>query len=168
MRGWINGLVCVAMIFGAPALCDASVEERNADVLWSLNIGGGADEDALGFGWSRPENVGGYRFRWIIHLEGDVWVDLDSVRDVSLHIKAAIPHLDWRQQRIGLFVDGRFVTDWQAPQNHLYQEYAVDIPAAYLKEGRNRLTFRMAYRTRIGRDSRKLALAVDSIELRAR
>ena len=142
--------------------------DGEGSVLWSLNIGGGADEEALGFGWSRQEYVGGYRFRWMTRLEGDLWVHVDQPGDLSLRLVAAIPHLDWRRQRIGLFVNGRFVTDWQAPDDHLFHAYEADIPASLIKDGENRLTFRTAYRTRIGRDSRRLALAVDTIELRAR
>lgn len=146
----------------------AADDLQDADILWSLNVGGGADEELLGYGWSRAEYVGGYRYRWITRLEGDVWVNIEKPQDGVLQFDAAIPHVTWRRQRIGLFVNGRFVRDWQAPDHHHFHTYMADVPVSLIKEGRNRLTLRMAYKTRIGRDSRNLALAVNTMELRAR
>ncbi len=150
-------------------MCAAGMAYEPADdaqVVWKLNIGAGADEEALGFGWGSGEPVGGRRARWINRLEGDVRVHLEEPRDLVFRLTASIPHLDWRRQRIGLFINGRFVKDWQAADDHHFHDYTARIPATYFNEGDNRITLRMAYRTRIGRDPRDLALAVDTIELR--
>ena len=157
----LSGVFLVACVTRA-------AESSEAPVLWSLNVGDVSDDEVLGFGWSRAEHVGGHRFRWITHLEGDVWAELSAPTDLTFTFTAMIPHLDWRRQRIGLFVNNRFVTDWQAPDDHHFHTYETDIPSAFMKEGRNRITLRMAYKTRIGQDSRRLSLAVDMMELRPR
>ncbi len=163
------GLVCLMMVGGiACAHADEENSVHEPDPIWSVNVGGGEDDAVLGVGWSRREYIAGRRSRWMIRMEGDIWVELEKTPDMTVHFTAAIPHLDWRRQRIGLFVNNRFLTDWQAPDDHHFHEYTAHVPAAYLREGTNRLTYRVAYRTRIGRDSRPLALAVDTIELRAR
>jgi hypothetical protein len=99
-------------------------------------------------------------------MEADVWLSLDQARDLQLHMQAAAAWVDWRKQRIGLFVNHRYVTEWAGPDDHRFQAYETLVPSRYWVVGRNRMTLRMAYQYRIGKDSRKLALAVDRIELR--
>jgi hypothetical protein len=115
----------------------------------------------LGFGWSRAEPA----LRWITHAEADLWFDLEAVRDLTFQLRAAVPYLHWRRQRIGLYVNGRWVAEWPAPDDPAFHDYTAEVPAAVLAEGRNRLTLRLAYRTRIGQDRRLLALAVHAMTL---
>ena len=118
-------------------------------------------EMELGFGWSRGESS----HRWVSRAEADLWFDLSAAGDMTFSLQAGVPYLHWRRQRIGLYVNGRWVAEWVAADDPEFHVYTVAVPAAYFVEGRNRLTLRMAYRTHIGRDHRLLALSVRSVIL---
>lgn len=132
-----------------------------------LDLGRAGDDASLGYGWSVRESMKGRSFRWVNRMEADIWLSLDQPQNLMLHMEAAVAWLDWRKQRIGLFVNNRYVTEWAGPDDHPFKTYEAFVPADYWVAGRNRLTLRMAYETRIGQDSRKLSLAVDRIELRS-
>ena len=126
-------------------------------------------ESHLGFGWSsQSENADGRDFRWINHLEADTWFDLAAAADTAIVFTAAPLYINWRRQVIGVYVNGRFVTEWICPDQPDFQDYRVAVPAALLKPGRNCLTLRAAYRRRIPPDSRELALGVSRILIQSR
>jgi hypothetical protein len=121
-------------------------------------------EPSLGFGWSgQPEYADGREFKWINRLEADVWFELDAARDTAITFTAAPLYINWRRQVIGVYINNRFVTEWLCPDRPDFQDYRVELPAGLLQPGRNRLTFRMAYRRRTPPDRRELALAVHRI-----
>lgn len=157
-------LICCCAMLALPHASTGADMERICVATLGEEEGGVAQ---LGYGWSRPEHGLGRRFRWISELEADIWVDVPHVGDRVFSMTAAIPHLHWRRQRIGLFVNNRYVTEWPAPDDAAFHEYRADLDGRLLEPGRNRITLRMAYRTRIGRDSRRLALAVEAIALHA-
>lgn len=159
-------IVWAVGVGGAQTVRETALTEDAATP--DVTIYPGTDEAAhrLSEGWSHAEGRGERSFRWITELEADVRVELEHIRPMHFSMKAAIPHVHWRRQRIGLFVNARYVTEWQAPDDHYPHVYEATIPATYLHEGLNRITLRMAYRTRIGADHRKLALAVYAIHLR--
>ena len=129
------------------------------ELVWA----GERAEMELGFGWSRGESG----HRWITRAEADLWFDLPAARELTFRLEAAVPYLHWRRQRIGLYVNGRWVAEWLAADDPEFHDYTVAVPATYFVEGRNRLTLRMAYTTHIGRDQRLLALAVRTVTLEA-
>ena len=133
-----------------------------------LEMGSGAIDESLGFGWSRPENRDGIAYRWISHLEADVYVDLPATAPMDFWIQAAPYYLSWKQQNIGLYANGKFVDELVCPADSEFHAYRFVIPADVLKEGRNTLTLRMGYRYRAPRDKRELSLRVQQVLLRAR
>jgi hypothetical protein len=119
----------------------------------------------LGFGWSQPERNEHFSFVWIKHLEADIWVTLDSSSVREIEIKAVPFYLDDRRQRIGLFVNERFIAEWVCPYHARWtlDSYTARIPEGCLISGRNRITLRMSYRAG---QREEYALAVNSITLR--
>jgi hypothetical protein len=118
----------------------------------------------LGFGWcGQPEYADGREFKWIDRLEADVWFESDATRDTAITFMAAPLYIHWRRQVIGVYINNHFVNEWLCPDRPDFQEYRLEVPAALLQPGRNRLTFRMAYRRRNPPDRRELALAVHRI-----
>jgi hypothetical protein len=123
----------------------------------------------LGFGWcGQSECADGREFKWVDRLEADVWFDLDAARDTAIDFTAAPLYINWRRQVIGIYINNRFVTEWLCPDRPDFQDYRVTVPAALLQPGRNRMTFRLAYRRRNAPDRRQLALAVHRITVTPR
>lgn len=132
-----------------------------------LNIGETGDaEGQLGFGWSRREHGHGETFRWMEHLEADAMFALERRSDLEVWIHAAPLYLNWKRQRFGLYMNGRFVAEETMPHDHHARVYRFDVPAQYVVDGANTLTLRAGYRRRIGRERRELSLAVRSILIR--
>ena len=89
--------------------------------------------------------------------------DLGGVSDAELTFTAAPLYLDWRRQVVGVYVNSHFVKEWLCPDNGDFHDYQVLIPAGFLKQGRNVLTFRMAYQRNQPPDRRELSLNVKRI-----
>ena len=121
----------------------------------------------IGSGWGHAEQHTPPSFRWLLHLEADIQIELDAVRDMELEWVGAAAHLAWRRQRIALYINGRFAQEWGMPGDPEFHSFRAEIPATYWREGTNRLTWRAAYRTRLGRSQREFAVAIHSIVLRA-
>lgn len=121
----------------------------------------------LGYGWGGDERARGGRFAWIKELEGDVWFDLDSVADTEIVIRAVPYYVATKKQRVGLYINNRFVDEWICRHNSKwsYDSYTIAVPAKFLQQGRNRMTLRMGYHARSNR--RFHALAVESIVIRS-
>lgn len=133
---------------------DISIAET---LLWRP----GESDRGLGFGWSHAERHRDGAFRWIEHMEADIWTEqVHLPGDLQFRMEAAVAHLSWRRQRVGLFINNRLIHEWVSPDDHLFHEYAYMVPSDVWRIGRNRITLRAAYRTRIGRDRRYLTLAV--------
>ncbi len=128
----------------------------------SLKRGG-----ALGFGWSHGETLreDGRGFRWVEHLEADLFVELDEVQPLAFEMTAAPYPLNWRDQRVGLFCNGRFIRSWSFDRTPDFRKLEADIPAEALRPGANRLILRAAYRYRAARENRMLSFAVDRVVL---
>jgi hypothetical protein len=120
----------------------------------------------LGFGWLQPERNDDFSFVWIHHLEGDLWVTLDSSSAADIELRAVPYYLNDRRQSIGLYVNERFITEWGCPYRApwILNSYTARIPQGVLKPGRNRLTLRMSYRA--GNKNSQYALAVNCVILR--
>lgn len=157
-----NSLFAAALLSAATGVCDPA-----ADGGIRIDLAAPEAEQHLGFGWSRAERAGGRDFRWITHLEADVWFDLEHAADMQIEMMAAPLHLFWRRQLIGLYVNGKPVHEWTCPEAPMFSAYSARLPADVLKKGRNRLILRMAYRIRVPPDSRELALAVERILIRS-
>ena len=120
----------------------------------------------LGFGWLQPERNANFSFVWMNHLEGDVWVTLDSASAAEIEIRAVPYYLNYRKQALGLYVNGRFIREWICLTHSEWRldEYTAKIPEGILVPGTNRITLRASYR--IGDEGRQLAVAVNSVTLR--
>lgn len=159
------GTILFLMAFAAFIACGDEREPDETDTAGSvvIDVGGDEPEGSLGFGWSHREHEHERAFRWIEHLEADVWFELDEVSDLNIRLRAAPLHLYWKRQNIGVYVNQRFVTEWLCPDRQVYREYQALIPTHFLKPGKNRLTLRMGYRYRVPPDPRERALAVERI-----
>lgn len=130
-----------------------------------LDIGDHQSKPHLGFGWSRAERGASGHYRWISHLEADLYFDVEQPGDAELWITAAPLYLPYRRQVIALYFNGSFLTDWLCKDRSDFSDYHAAVPAHLLRVGRNTLTLRMGYRKR-GGDERELSLAVDRVLLR--
>jgi len=129
--------------------------------LFLLLVSGGASEGALfldvgeddvpaefGFGWDRFERNNERSFAWVRHhMEADVWIDYDSAAAAKFEILAAAYYQPRRRQSLGLYVNDRFVAEWefQHGEEWLFETFNCVIPPGVLKSGRNRITLRMGY-----------------------
>lgn len=157
-------LCCVLPALGARA--DVTMTANPTNIV--LKVGTRRGGRALGSGWSRGERRDGRTFRWITHMEADARFTLKTPADVDVALRAAPMYLTWRRQSIGLYMNGRFVTEWVCPDDPDFHDYQFTVPASFLRAGRNRLTLRMAYRRGVPGDDRQLALAVETIVLTPR
>lgn len=130
-------------------------------------LGESSSDHLVGAGWGLAEQHTPPPFRWLLHLEGDIEVELDVAQDLALEWVGAAAHLSWRRQRIALYVNNRYVAEWGMPDDAEFHAFQAEIPARYWLEGTNRLTWRAAYRTRLGRSQREFAFAIHSIVLRS-
>ncbi len=137
-------------------------------VEYSIEVAAPDAVPFLGYGWGGPERKGESGFRWIEHMEADVLFDLPAAGDLDVVVKAAPMYLSWRRQVVGLYVNGRFVTEWTCPDNPNVSEHGVVIPAGMVQVGTNRLTLRVGYRRKVPPDRREVSLAVESIRIRSR
>jgi len=159
-----------SLLMGGCARPEASLEEERlaGQPVWHVAIGGGADDAYVGFGWSRPDRYGPVRMRWTTELDADVAVHLSGEgTPYAVEIEAIAPVLNWRDQRMALFVNHRYVMEWVFHRDPVWMTCRALVPAHYWREGPNVITLRAAYRTRIGRDSRSLALGVQRLALYA-
>ena len=118
----------------------------------------------LGFGWGPREDEGA-QWRWITHLEADVFVELEGGADLKFSMRAAPMYLKTRRQVAGLYVNGEFVDEWLCRDETGFKTYETTIPGALLKAGRNTITLRAGYRKSLEPDGEPLALAVERIDL---
>jgi len=149
--------------------------------LWGASLPGRADvpelmidvgdqglETNLGFGWGRLEWDGQRSFSWIRRLEGDVWFDLAEAGPADFELSAVPYFTPHRIQRIGLYVNGTFVAEWDCPHANewSFEVYRAQIPEGLLVKGRNRITLRMGYTA--GEQGRQYSIAVDYVKLDVR
>ncbi|NCC53117.1 MAG: hypothetical protein EOM20_18150 [Spartobacteria bacterium] len=122
-------------------------------------------EQWLGFGWSRHERHPEGMVRWISHMEADISFVPEKSADLRMELKAAPLYVSWRRQRVGFYINGRYLTDWLCPAGPELTDFVTTIPADMLTAGTNTLTLRMAYRLSIPPDERKLSLLVHTLRL---
>jgi hypothetical protein len=150
-----------------PPPCPADVFPTNTvagDIF--LDIGSMNAKSNLGFGWSNAEKAGKRNYRWITHLEADVRFDIDEVRGARIWIESQPLFLNYTRQVVAVYVNNRFAGEWKFALAPEFAVTSVEVPAKFLREGANTLTFRSGYRVRVGLDNRDLSLCVDRILLR--
>lgn len=130
-----------------------------------FDMGSFYPKDYLGFGWGRSEGAGSFNFRWINRLEADLWFEVDRISNMILAIRAAPLYLNYRRQKIGVYINNAYIMEWICPDDPGFRDYRVDVAATCFKKGKNRLTLRMSYLKRDAHDERELSLAVDTIFL---
>lgn len=128
----------------------------------SLVIDAGEDgaPAGFGFGWGRPERNNERSFVWIRHLEADLWVQIATPGAAEIEVLAAPYYVPDRRQKLGLFVNDRFVAEWTFAHREgwHFESLRAHIPKGYLKAGRNRITLRTSYTAWRG-----YAVAVDRV-----
>lgn len=114
----------------------------------------------LGFGWGQPERNDERSFAWIRHLEADLWVQIEAPGAAEIEVLAAPYYVPDRRQKLGLFVNDRFVAEWTFAHREgwHFESLRAHIPKGYLKAGRNRITLRTSYTAWRG-----YAVAVDRV-----
>lgn len=120
----------------------------------------------LGFGWGQGESSTNRSFRWICRLEADILFDVKAASDLGVSLNAAPMYMTWKRQVIGVYVNGRFVTEWMCPDSPDFQDYSVTVPAALVRPGKNTLTLRLGYRRRVPPDTREVGLAVHRVSIK--
>ncbi len=133
-----------------------------------IDIGQEEPGAELGRGWGRREQDPERTFIWMRRLEADVWVELHTEDAAEIVVRAAPLFVPRRAQRIGLYVNGRFIAQWDCPHvdQWRFEDYTAEIGPGILKSGRNRITLRAGYC--LGEDGAGRAVAVDRIEIRPR
>lgn len=159
---WLGLCLCG---FGQPV--ETPMPSLDVEALFELHMGARDGADFLGFGWSHYER-GDRSYRWMQHLEADVFFDLEETANAVLWLEAAPKYLNWKQQRIGLYMNGRFIGQRDLPMGPDFAVYQFAVPEEALRTGKNRLILRAGYRVEpASRDSRELSVAVSRIVLMA-
>ena len=128
-----------------------------------LDIGSMRPKSQLGFGWGKSEMVDGVQYRWIKNLEADVTLELPTPADAVLTVRARPQYVPYTRQTVSILINGRYAGEWICPDHAEFETYELLIPRRFWVQGKNRLTFRMAYCKRVEPSSRELSLCVDSI-----
>jgi len=139
-------------------------DQADGDIFF--DIGSMNAKPSLGFGWSNAESSGSRNYRWITHHEGDVHFELQGVRDIELWVESQPLFLIYMRQVVAVYINNRFAGEWMCVPAHEFEVTRLEIPARFLREGANTLTFRSAYRAQVGTEKRELSLCVDRILLR--
>jgi hypothetical protein len=136
-----------------------------AEVVWRVDLGAEDDAAVAAYGWSAPGEVRQRSVRWVDGMEADLVVSLAQPADLELVIEAAQEPVHWRRHQLGVYVNNRFVVALRSPNHGQYHVYRTTVPAAFWRDGENRLTLRMAYRIRIGEPEYRFGFAVDQVFL---
>jgi hypothetical protein len=136
------------------------------DPIVRISWGAGQDESWVGYGWGKPDRYGPERIRWMVELEGDINLPHPvPVQRMFLRIDAIPAYVDWRRQRVGVFVNERYVGEARFRDEPVFHTFTFEVPSRYWRKDNNVITLRAAYKFRIGQDSRKLALGLKSLSL---
>lgn len=159
----LGGAVLAVLLAGAACATPAHA----APGAVTVPVGRPSAREALGFGWGGPEDNGRENFAWIRRHEADVWLTLDAPPGAARLELRAVPFFVPRyRQVVGLFVNGRFVTEWTCPRDNRwrFETYGADLPPGLLRGGRNRITLRVGY-VAGGPGRKDYSLAVESLRL---
>jgi hypothetical protein len=162
-------IVAGLSLAGSPV--SAGVDEFPTNVVEGdvyLDLGSEAAQPSLGRGWSVAERSGRNSYRWMNGLEADLTVTVKDGGPADLWIRARPLYLTYTRQRVAVYVNGGFVSEWTCPRDIDFAVHCVHIPAGSLKAGANQVTLRAAYRKAVGSDKRRLSLCVDRFLLRRR
>ena len=143
-----------------------AAEER----LVHLEIASPQDRGRLEGAWSRGEKKGPRGYRWLKGMEGHVrfeWTGADPDEPLVCWMIAAPLYIDWKQQRIALYVNGRYAAEWTCPLSYHFNLYRAEVPGALFQVGENTLTLRAGYCRRLPGDSRRLSFALDKVMITA-
>ncbi len=162
-RGWlrVGSILLAGIVWGGGA---ATAVSAGAELIHEIVPGAVAEADWIGRGWSHAETNPERTFRWMIAMEADLYWDWTEPEAVTLTLITGIAHQPYRRQRIGLFINNRYVTEWLAKDDSAFHAYTTAVPAVYWQSGPNRITLRAAYTTRLGADRRSLAVAVERLQ----
>jgi hypothetical protein len=97
-------------------------------------------------------------------MEADVGFDAPGPEPARIIIHAAPLNIAYRQQRVGLYLNGEFIEQWDCPSQEIwtFHPWTVEVPAGILHQGENTLTLRVSYRGSSTHKNR--ALAVEMID----
>lgn len=139
----------------------AAVAEENPLLV---DIGTEQEGIECGYGWGYPEHDGERSFAWIRQVEADLWIDIEQPAAAMFEMSAVPYYLPKKFQRIGLYINNRFITEWDCPHLYAWQfgTYRGAVPSDVFVRGRNRITLRLGYLA--DADGREYALAVDYLK----
>ena len=135
-------------------------------VLVHLEIASPQDRGRLEGAWSRGEKKGAHGYRWLKGMEGGIRFDWDGERPdgtVTCWMVAAPLYIDWKQQRIALYINGRFAAEWTCPLDYRFRLYRAEVPGSLIRTGANILTLRAGYCRQLPGDARRLSFALDRV-----
>jgi hypothetical protein len=124
----------------------------------------------LTYGWSRLEEGEGKTFAWVEGRHAAVDLDLRAASDRLLILDLWPLPVPQHQQGVEILVNGALVASEELHPGG--ERLTVEVPAALLREGENRIAFGFRYAVRrrqvdpSSEDSRRVAAAFDRLELR--
>lgn len=142
----------------------AVVASARAEVIADIDVGSEGETAAFGFGWWRQERNPERTFRWIrFHREADVWLAMAGDPGATRIEIVAAPYFHRRRrQRLALYVNDRFIAQWEFPHgtDWVFRTLESAAPPGVFQRGRNRITLRAGYLGEKG-----YALAVERIRI---
>jgi hypothetical protein len=165
MKRWTHTLILLFfMQTRPPTVCSADADETPP--VWTFYPAALAEDERTGKPWGPVERTAdGRAYRWVTRLEIDMELELEQPDDYVFLMHAAIPHLGWRRQRLALYINNRFATEWLTEPNAHFHPYSALIPHHFWRSGENRITLRGAYRTRAGAKQHQASMAIESVRL---
>lgn len=125
------------------------VASARAEIVADIDVGSERESAAFGFGWWRREGNSERTFRWIrFHREADVWLTVaEDPGATKIEIMAAPYFHPRRRQRLALYVNDRFIAQWEFPHETDWVFHALEsaAPPGIFRRGRNRITLRTGY-----------------------
>ncbi len=138
---------------------------RGSDVRLVFRVGE-SDADYLGYGWGEAVRQSELStMRWMNKLESDLFFTMAKPRSMTLFMKARPRYINWRNQQVGIWMNGRFVTEWTCYDDSAYHIYTAEIPANYFTAGKNRLIIRCGYLYSAEKGDGEHSLGIEEISL---
>ena len=163
---WIEGDAIVYRTAWHPDGCPARIPPQDASGSYVIDIGATDDLHYIGWGWHQAETISGLTLRWTgEYPQTQVYFDLPA-GGYNLTIRR---RLSTKPRRLRLLINDQPVGDPVTVTVDALHPYTFSIPADVIGDGQH-LTLTLDYDATVvpalvgqGSDSRKLAVAVDTI-----
>jgi len=152
-----SGLIICCLLTGLALTC------AGQDVI-EIKPGKVEDDSRLRYGWSYSEILpDGTSMRWIEKSEAEIVIPLTGGKAYTVELTAMPIHFDARIQNVGIFLNHHFIKEWLMNTNVTMNTYTAVLPAKWVRDGENRIIFRVGYKHRPDNDPRSLSVAVECI-----